>query len=120
MSEAQRRVPGTILRGPDGTLYFVPDSALEQFRIFDNHIERIEQLIGSADYAADEDGEEINEDAVDFSASTEPEAAAGDVAHHDTPIGAVYATLTITDTPVEAGIAFDIICSAIAADRATE
>lgn len=113
MGDEQRRVPGTILRGPDGSLYFVPDSSLEQFRVFDNHVDRIEQLINPPDL-----GDDVIEEAEDFSATPEP--AAGDTAHFGTPIEAVYATLTLTDSPDGPGIANDIICMAAAADRTEE
>ncbi len=39
------RVPGTLFRGKDGRLYFIPDAALEGFRVFDSVRERIEPLL---------------------------------------------------------------------------
>ncbi len=41
----QQAVPGTILRGADGNLYFVPDSALAPFRVFDVQKSRVEKLL---------------------------------------------------------------------------
>ncbi|GAB4196249.1 MAG: hypothetical protein OHK0022_13610 [Roseiflexaceae bacterium] len=42
---SNERVPGTLFRGKDGKLYFIPDAALEPFRVFDNVHERIETLL---------------------------------------------------------------------------
>ncbi len=39
------RVPGTLFRGKDGRLYFIPDAALEPFRVFDHVRERVETLL---------------------------------------------------------------------------
>ncbi|MGB8643742.1 MAG: hypothetical protein WCF84_00765 [Anaerolineae bacterium] len=55
MSAQQQSVSGTLFRGADGNLYFVPDSALESFRVFDSEQPRIENFLagdGKGDDAA--------------------------------------------------------------------
>lgn len=42
---SNERVPGMLFRGKDGRLYFIPDTALEPFRVFDHMRERIETLL---------------------------------------------------------------------------
>ncbi len=63
------------MRGADGNLYFIPDSALEPFRIFDSELSRIEGL--------------LTEGEVDLSLVAEPEAAVG--------AQAVYTTITLSE-----------------------
>ncbi len=40
-----RTVPGTLLRGADGELYFIPDAGLAPFRVFDSEKPRAEKLL---------------------------------------------------------------------------
>ena len=41
---SERHIPGTLFRGADGNLYFIPDTALQPFRIFDQVRDRVEAL----------------------------------------------------------------------------
>jgi len=43
MSEQQQNVRGTIIRGDDGSLYFVPDSELEPYRVDDDNDKQVVQ-----------------------------------------------------------------------------
>jgi len=47
-----RDVPGTLLRGADGNLYFVPDSVLEPFRVFDSERANAEKRFESPETGA--------------------------------------------------------------------
>ena len=39
--------PGTIIRGPDGSLYFIPDKRLEAFRLPDKSIGPVQEFLDS-------------------------------------------------------------------------
>jgi|GEM_PF-2883953 hypothetical protein len=45
MGEKQRNVPGTLMRAVDGKLYFIPDSVLKPFEVFESEVSRIEGLL---------------------------------------------------------------------------
>ncbi len=40
-----RTVPGTLLRGADGELYFIPDAGLAPFHVYDSEKPRAEKLL---------------------------------------------------------------------------
>jgi hypothetical protein len=75
MSENQRTVSGTLMRGADGSLYFIPDSVLEPFRVFDSEQSRIEGLLTG--------------EAVDQSLVNDAQAAVD--------VQAVYTTITLSE-----------------------
>jgi hypothetical protein len=114
MSDERRSVPGTILRAPDGTLYFIPDSSLEPFRVFDSEVERVERLLSLQGEAADElalDDEMVApEEDIDAEVPAQPD----DSVDLQAGVQAVYATLDITGHPVPAQMAKPaIICAAL-------
>ncbi len=43
--QSKHEAPGTLLRGPDGHLYFIPDHALQPFRVPEQHEPAAEKLI---------------------------------------------------------------------------
>ncbi len=67
MSEDVRLVSGALFHAPDGNLYFVPESALDQFRVFDEVRAELEGLLAAgADKAApvEDEGEEVEDSAL--------------------------------------------------------
>ncbi|WP_437757057.1 hypothetical protein [Sorangium sp. So ce1389] len=46
VQEGTENVPGTLFRGADGDLYFIPDHRLPLFRVFDTSRARVEPLLG--------------------------------------------------------------------------
>ncbi len=44
-SARKRKVHGTILRGADGELYFLPDKAMKKFKVYDSEKPRVEKLL---------------------------------------------------------------------------
>ncbi|WP_437669334.1 hypothetical protein [Sorangium sp. So ce131] len=70
--EGKEHVSGTLFRGADGDLYFIPDHRLPLFRVFDTSKARVEPLLG----------EEPNRPAADRSSAR---------------LKAVYATIEIDD-----------------------
>lgn len=104
MSGTTRDVPGTILRGPDGNLYFIPDSALPKFRIFDNHVDRVEQLFAGGALGGGEGDAE----------APPLTNAEGDTVHGGIRTETVYATLKIVDAdPSDEAVSFQIIAMAL-------
>ncbi|WP_437903529.1 hypothetical protein WME95_33975 [Sorangium sp. So ce327] len=43
--DGKEHVPGTLFRGADGELYFIPDHRLPLFRVFDTSRARVEPLL---------------------------------------------------------------------------
>lgn len=46
--------PGTLLRGPDGRLYFIPDEALDAFQVPDKAIPTVTEFMEPASYAIED------------------------------------------------------------------
>ncbi|WP_437725564.1 hypothetical protein [Sorangium sp. So ce861] len=70
--DCKENVSGTLFRGADGDLYFIPDHRLPLFRVFDTSRARVEPLLGE-----------------------EPSQPSADISH--ARLEAVYATIEIHD-----------------------
>lgn len=78
--DTERDIPGTLFRGADGNLYFIPDMALEPFRVFDHVRAQVEALF-DVEAEAEAEAEDIGEEEVEDIASAQ--------------LDAIYTTLTI-------------------------
>ena len=74
MSDQPKSVAGTLFRGADGNLYFVPDSALEPFRVFDAQEPRIESFLTGEGEGADAESTELDAVYTTISVGAEPQA----------------------------------------------
>lgn len=88
MSEDVRLVTGALFRAPDGNLYFVPESALDQFRVFEEVRAELEGRLPA------EDG---GEGAIVEEGGEESEA-------EDTALRAVFTTLELRPSHHEGGL----------------
>jgi hypothetical protein len=82
MDDQKCDVPGTLFRGPDGSLFFIPDADLEPFRVFDEEQQRVAGLLTG--------------EAVDAALVPDAEARTG--------LDAVHTTLSISTTPAGPGM----------------
>lgn len=88
MSEDVRLVSGALFRAPDGNLYFVPESALDQFRVFEEVRAQLEERLpvdhGDEAMSVEDGGEEIEVE--------------------DSALQAVFTTLELQPRPHEGGL----------------
>jgi hypothetical protein len=97
---SEQPAKGTLVRGADGALYFIPDSVLEPFRLSDAQAASMDQAAASQPGA--DDGSHAQRVAVDL--------AWGNVHHHaqpaDVALGNIHQTaaLGIIHSDIAAGI----------------
>ncbi|GAB4196236.1 MAG: hypothetical protein OHK0022_13570 [Roseiflexaceae bacterium] len=95
MSEKHKDVAGTLFRGADGNLYFIPDSYLPAFRVFKSAQGKVERLLkghpDAATLATDEAAAAATPDAATLGNVTSDAAKA----HADARLEAVHATIPI-------------------------
>lgn len=49
--DKEKQTPGTLVKGPDGHLYFIPDSKLSAFRVPDKGTDQMNQKLADATHA---------------------------------------------------------------------